>query len=69
MRTAASLGCAILMVCLLSAAVAAQRGGPPQTPPSPRASAPVDLTGYWLSLVTEDWRHRMTVAPKMSAAD
>jgi hypothetical protein len=64
MRTAASLGCAIFMVCLLSAAVAAQRGGPPQAPPTPRASAPVDLTGYWLSLVTEDWRHRMTVAPK-----
>ena len=27
-------------------------------------SAPVDLTGYWVSLVTEDWRYRMTLAPK-----
>ena len=27
-------------------------------------SAPVDLTGYWVSLVTEDWRYRMLNAPK-----
>ena len=32
------------------------RGGPP---PSPRASAPVDLTGTWVSVVTEDWEARM----------
>src|SRR5207249_190802 len=30
---------------------------------SPRAAAPVDLTGYWVSLVTEDWRYRM-ITPK-----
>ena len=24
-----------------------------------RASAPVDLTGYWVAVVSEDWRHRM----------
>jgi hypothetical protein len=36
-------------------------GGPPQTP---KASAPIDLTGYWVSVVTEDWRYRMvTPAP------
>jgi len=28
-------------------------------PASPQAAAPVDLTGYWVSVVTEDWRHRM----------
>ena len=28
-----------------------------------QAAAPVDLTGYWVSLVTEDWRWRM-VTPK-----
>ena len=32
------------------------RGGPPR---SPREAAPVDLTGYWVSVVTEDWRWRM----------
>jgi hypothetical protein len=28
-------------------------------PPTPRAAAPIDLTGYWVSVVTEDWRYRM----------
>src|SRR5437899_12606727 len=28
-----------------------------------KASAPIDLTGYWVALVTEDWRWRM-VTPK-----
>lgn len=28
-----------------------------------KATAPVDLTGYWVSIVTEDWRYRM-VTPK-----
>jgi hypothetical protein len=28
-------------------------------PASPRAAAPVDLTGYWVAVVSEDWRHRM----------
>ena len=31
---------------------------------SPQASAPIDITGYWVSLVTEDWRYRMLNAPK-----
>jgi hypothetical protein len=37
------------------------RGGPPQ---NPKAVSPIDLTGYWVSIVTEDWRYRMvTPAP------
>ena len=33
-------------------------------PPNPKAAAPIDLTGYWVSIVTEDWRYRMvTPAP------
>ena len=38
-----------------------------QRPPgaaSQRESAPVDLTGYWVSVVSEDWRHRMATARK-----
>jgi hypothetical protein len=27
-------------------------------------NAPIDITGYWVSLVTEDWRYRMLNAPK-----
>jgi hypothetical protein len=47
--------------------LSAQRGrdgGPPQPPLSPQASAPLDLTGYWVSVVTEDWRWRMVTPPK-----
>ena len=29
-----------------------------------RAGAPIDLTGYWVSVVTEDWRWRMVTPPK-----
>jgi hypothetical protein len=38
-----------------------------QTPPpaqTPKAAAPVDLTGYWVSVVTEDWRYRMITPAK-----
>jgi len=37
------------------------RGGPP---PTAQASAPFDLTGYWTSVVTEDWRWRMVTPAK-----
>src|SRR4051812_49241770 len=37
------------------------RGGPP---PSGQAGAAEDLTGYWVSVVTEDWRFRMLTPPK-----
>jgi hypothetical protein len=49
----------VLATSILATTSAGQRrgGGPP---PSPRQAAPVDLTGYWVSLVTEDWRYRMT---------
>jgi hypothetical protein len=38
------------------------RGG--QLPPSGRQAAPVDLTGYWVSVIFEDWRFRMVTPPK-----
>ena len=31
---------------------------------SARDSAPIDLTGYWVSYVTENWRYRMVTPPK-----
>ncbi len=36
----------------------------PAPPPTAKASAPVDLTGYWVSFVTEDWRFRMVTPRK-----
>jgi len=43
----------------------AQRGGgAPQPASAPKAAAPIDLTGYWVSLVTQDWRWRMVTPRK-----
>ncbi|HEV2201135.1 MAG TPA: hypothetical protein VGR73_15055 [Bryobacteraceae bacterium] len=35
------------------------QGGRGQAPTTAKSIAPIDLTGYWVSLVTEDWRFRM----------
>ena len=35
-----------------------QRGGPER---SGREAAPIDLTGYWAALITDDWQYRMIV--------
>src|ERR1700680_5283669 len=39
-------------------------GGQAVPPPSPKDAAPMDLTGYWVSVVTEDWRYRMVTPAK-----
>jgi hypothetical protein len=36
----------------------------PPPPPNARAAAPRDFTGYWVALVTEDWRVRMMTPDK-----
>src|SRR6185312_8970170 len=36
----------------------------PAAPPTPRAVAPIDLTGYWVAIITEDWRWRMVTPAK-----
>ena len=48
----------------MTASLAAQRGGRGAAPQTPQAAAPFDPTGYWVSIVTEDWRYRMVVPPK-----
>ena len=35
-----------------------------QIAPSARDTAPIDLTGYWVSYVTENWRYRMVTPAK-----
>jgi hypothetical protein len=54
------------VAALLAATVFAQPPGPRPAgpPPSPRDSAPIDLTGQWVSIVNEDWRWRMVTPPK-----
>jgi hypothetical protein len=55
----------VLLVAITTAAPQAQqppagRGAPP---PPPREAAAIDLTGYWVSVIVEDWKWRM-VTPK-----
>jgi len=47
-----------------------QRGGRGAAPAplAPREAAPIDLTGYWVSVITEDWKYRM-VTPKKGVYD
>ena len=58
---------ALVLVLGLGATAAAQQrgGGAPAAPPlSAWAAAHFDLTGYWVPVITEDWRTRMTTAPR-----
>lgn len=50
---------ALLLPTLLPLLAQPPRRGPGGPPASPEAMAPIDLTGYWVSLVDEDWRFRM----------
>src|ERR1051326_8142985 len=56
--------CGICLVLCFAAPGYAQRGGAAASPAAAKASAPVDLTGYWVALVTEDWRWRMVTPAK-----
>ncbi len=66
--TAPSL--AVLLVSLLLVIGSPRRlraqapGGGQVSPPTAQQAAPRDLTGYWVSVVTEDWRWRMVVPIK-----
>ena len=59
---------AVLLAALAGNSIFAQapagRGGPPPPPLTPKANAPEDLAGYWVSVVTEDWRFRMVTPAK-----
>jgi len=61
----------IASACVLApVALHAQRGGRGGggAPVSPREGASIDLTGYWVSVVSEDWKFRM-VTPKKGVYD
>ena len=38
---------------------AAGRGGRSRSPPTGQGVAPVDLTGYWVSIIVDEWRFRV----------
>ena len=58
-----------LGLCAVAQHAAAQFGPPP--PPDTRSArerAPIDLTGQWVAVVSEDWRWRMVTPPVGDAA-
>jgi hypothetical protein len=72
MRNHGPFGALLLSAAVLATPALLAQGppGPPgrgrgaQPPRSAREAAPVDLTGYWVSVVTEDWRWRMQTPAK-----
>ena len=58
---------ATLFLVVSSASVDAQRGGRGRAAGpalTPKQAAPIDLTGYWVSPIIEDWKFRMVTPAK-----
>jgi hypothetical protein len=53
---------AVLLLVLITPFLHGQARG--QVPRNFKDGAPIDLYGYWVSVVTEDWRFRMVTPPK-----
>jgi hypothetical protein len=55
----------LVLLVAASLATLSSSAQPPARPPqrSARESAPIDLVGQWVSIVTEDWRFRMVNPP------
>jgi hypothetical protein len=60
----------IAVACVIALPVTsyAQRGRGAGPAAAPREAAAIDLTGYWVSVITEDWKYRM-VTPKKGVFD
>ena len=50
------------------AAPQGRAGGPPAPPPTARAVAPIDMTGNWVAVISEDWRWRMVTPARGDVA-
>jgi len=60
----AAAGLWLLLPGIADGQAEAAGGKPAPPPPTPQQAAPIDLTGYWVSIVTEDWRWRMVTPAK-----
>jgi hypothetical protein len=58
----AALAAVVSLALPMTIAGQGRAGAPPTA--TARASAPFDLTGYWVSVISEDWRYRMVMPPK-----
>lgn len=68
MKLFIALGFAALAGALIVSEAVRAQGGPSAPPagppPSAQKAAPIDLTGYWAAVVSEDWRWRMMTPAK-----
>jgi hypothetical protein len=66
LRRVLGIGAALAAGCALATvAVAQQRRAPAAAAPTTaRAGAPFDITGHWVSLITDDWVYRMMTPAK-----
>src|SRR5258706_13362195 len=67
-RWALSVCATLILSLVVSVGVRAQggggRGAAPPAPTTPRTTAPFDPTGYWVAIISEDWRWRMITPAK-----
>lgn len=55
----------VALAWFVSGAIPHAQGRPGGGPSAAaRAAAPVDLTGYWVAFISEEWRYRMVMPPK-----
>lgn len=64
MSTRTAQACAAILAGVLTAVVPLPAQQPAAAGPAARQQAPVDLTGTWVSVVTEDWAWRMFTPAK-----
>ena len=62
------LALTLALAATFTSAVDAQRGRGGAPPAAARESAAIDMTGYWVAVITEDWKYRM-VTPKKGVFD
>jgi hypothetical protein len=64
-RAALTIAIGVAVFAAGAMSLEAQRGqGPAGPPPTPKAAAAIDLTGTWVSVISEDWALRMVTPAK-----
>src|SRR5215475_2672598 len=56
--------CSACFALIVVSAISLAAQNAPSAPRTPKTGAPIDITGYWVAVITEDWRWRMLTPPK-----
>ena len=51
---------AAMIACIPASSFAQQGGAAAQPPRTAKSVAPIDVTGYWISMIVDEWRFRVT---------